>query len=84
MSLRQGLSPYNRYWSLQLPIPFLQNRHRGEVVALHLAGHILLVIRDLHGDDIVVHDVHDGLESQRSFVNTPQEPFLSISQEVSA
>ena len=38
----------------------VQNRHRGEVVALHLAGHILLVIRDLHGDDIVVHDVHDG------------------------
>ena len=38
----------------------VQNGHRGEVVALHLAGHILLVIRDLHGDDIVVHDVHDG------------------------
>ena len=38
----------------------VQNRHRGEVVALHLAGHILLIIRDLHGDDIVVHDVHDG------------------------
>ncbi|VUX07992.1 Uncharacterised protein [Faecalibacterium prausnitzii] len=38
----------------------VQNRHRSEVVALHLAGHILLVIRDLHGDDIVVHDVHDG------------------------
>ena len=38
----------------------VQNRHGGKVVALHLTGHILLVIRDLHGDHIVVHDVGNG------------------------
>ena len=38
----------------------VQNRHGGEVVALHLTGHIFLIVRDLHGDHIIVHDVLNG------------------------
>ena len=38
----------------------VQNGHGGKVVALHLAGHILLIVRDLHGDNVVVHDLGDG------------------------
>ena len=38
----------------------VQNGHGGKVVALHLAGHILLIVRDLHGDNVVIHDLGDG------------------------
>ena len=39
----------------------VHNGHGGKVVALHLTGHILLVIRDFHRDHVVVHDLgHRG------------------------
>ena len=41
--------------------PFVvQDRHGGEVVALHLTGDELLVVVDVHRDDVVVHDLGDG------------------------
>ena len=38
----------------------VQNGHGGKVVALHLTGHKLLIVGDLHGDQIVLHDLRDG------------------------
>ena len=38
----------------------VQDRHGREVVALHLTGHILLIVCDLHRNDVVVHDVGNG------------------------
>ena len=35
----------------------VHNGHCGKVVALHLTGHELLVIGDLHGDHVVVHNI---------------------------
>ena len=41
--------------------PFVvQDRHGGEVVALHLTGDELLVVGDPHRDDVFVHDLGDG------------------------
>ena len=38
----------------------VQNGHCGKVVALHLTGHIFLIVRDLHCHHVVVHDLGNG------------------------
>ena len=38
----------------------VQNRHCGKVVALHLTGHVLLIVGHFHSDHVIIHDLVDG------------------------